>query len=261
MLPNERRQIRYDFGLAPDLIETYLPDDEQEDALKMVRHVNVVTTYLAWMAVGESRHYEGVLYAAALGGMDAVTDHRQSHLADGTTLAALEGQAPHEELELVTLASEAARSDDFDFALQQVAAWQDHSLEQFDSPNKSRLVDITKKKGGYSAMAHLYAIKDDVTHPEERFMLEFGETMQWLDDYLDQPQDREAGISTLFTEGYVNREDLVRKRNRMMDRAEGLWGRSAATRRFRRILKLHTRLGDIANRFDTDPARFVPYYM
>lgn len=261
LFPNERRQVHYDFGLAPGLIEKYLPPAEQEGALKMTRHVNVVTTYLSWMAVGEPRHFEGSLYAAAIAAMDCVTDYRNERIGDGITRRALDGDPEYPELELVETASGVARGEGFDFGMEKIAEWQDESLKQFDDPSPSDLMLVTEMKGGWSARTHLHALKEDPTDEEQTFIMEFGAVMQLLDDYLDQPDDEAEGISTLFTEGHFTREDLARQREQMMDKAESLWGESAATRRFRHILRLHTLLGDVANKTPLRPEWLVPWYL
>jgi len=261
VLRNEREQVGHDFGLAPSLIRRYIPEPEREGSLKMVRHVNVVTTYLSWMAVGEPRHFEGSMYAAAVAGMDCVTDHRKEKIGGGRTRRALDGFADYPELELVELASDVARGSGFDYGMKKIAEWQDESLKQFDEPTMSDLSATTEFKGGWSAYAHLHALKDEPTEDEVEFIMDFGAVMQLLDDYLDQPDDRAEGISTLFTEGYCTRQDLVLRREQMMDDAEDLWGESAATRRFRRILRLHTRLGDVANKTRLRPEWLVPWYL
>jgi hypothetical protein len=261
MLSHERRQLGHDFGFAPALIERHIPEPEREGSLKMVRHVNVVTTYLSWMAVGEPRHFEGSLYAAAIAAMDCVTDYRNERIGGGVTRRALHGGTEYPELELVETASDVARSPEFDDGMEKIAQWQDESLSQFEDPSATDLMLVTEMKGGWSARTHLHALKAEPTYDEVEFMLEFGAVMQLLDDYLDQPDDEDAGISTLFTEGYTTRQDLAFRREEMMDEAEALWGASPATRRLRRILRLHTRLGDVANRTPLRPEWLVPYYL
>lgn len=257
----EREQVGHDFGFAPALIRRYFPDVEHEGSLKMVRHINVVTTYLSWMAVGEPRHYEGAMYAVALAGMDCVTDYRLDKVSEGRTARALNGDPDHPELEPMAMASCAARDGDFDVAMTWIAEWQDKSLKQFEDIGYDQLRSITKMKGGYSAIAHLRAIKGDISPSEEELMLEFGYVMQLLDDYLDQPDDEDVGISTMFTEGHIDRETLVHKREAMMGRMEDMYGESAASRRLRRILRMHTRLGDVANKTPINPEWVVPWYL
>lgn len=257
----EREQVGHDFGFAPSLIRRYFPEPEQEGSLKMVRHINVVTTYLSWMACGEPRHYEGAIYAVALAGMDCVTDYRLDRVSDGRTKRALNGEPDHLELEPMQMASGAARDDEFDAAMLRIAYWQDKSLQQFEDIGYDQLRSITKMKGGYSALAHLRALKENTSPDEEQLMFEFGYVMQLLDDYLDQPDDEDIGISTMFTDGHMDRETLVAKREAMMGRVEDMYGESAATRRLRRILRMHTRLGDVANKTPVNPEWVVPWYL
>ncbi len=259
MFESERRQIRYDFGLAPELVGNYLPDEAYQDGVALVRQVNGVTTYLSQMATGEVRHYEAVVYAAAIAGVDCVTDIRNEEVGEPVR-AALGGDVEYPELELVPQASEAARGDGFETALIEVAESQDVSLTQFDDIRPGELWDITRFKGGWSAKAHLEAIKSDVTAEEDELMEEFGFLMQLLDDYLDQPEDKREGISTLFTEGEMNSADLAEKIDEVERRTENVWGRSEASERFFDICRYHRRIGQLANHTPLDPEQHIPYY-
>lgn len=259
MFERELRQLRADFGAVPYVIARHIPTEVQGDAIKMVRQVNGVTTYLSWAAVGEDRTEEGMYYAASLAAIDAVTDHYNEDVYF-QVLAALGGGEHRDCLELVPLASEMARSDGTENAIAMVARWQDRSLAQFESPDERELEDITRGKGGWSAVGHLHAIKEDVPAREVEFMEDFGYVMQLLDDYIDQPADEKEGISTLFTEGHMNGADLERERREMLDDMESLYGRSAATRRFSRLTRAHKRLGDVVNKTGIPPEKILPWY-
>lgn len=260
MLSPERQQVRSDFGLAPELVRRYVGDVAREDALTMVRQVNGVTTYLSWMATGEVRLFEGTVYAVGIAGMDVVTDVLKEPVSDGATEAALDGHPPMKELEALSLASDVARGPRFDHAVAQLASWQDRSLEQFDTPDEDRLRDITRKKGGYSALAHLHAVKRDVTLAENEFMFTFGETMQLLDDYLDQPGDEAEGISTLFTEDYMDSGDLLDRIEVTERKARRVWGDTKAVRRFGKVMRAHRRLGQVENAAPGTAERLLPWY-
>lgn len=260
MFTPERQQIRSDFGLAPELVRRYVGDVAQEEALTMVRQVNGVTTYLSWMSTGEVRLFEGTVYAVGIAGMDVVTDVLKKPVSDGATEAALNGHPPMKELEALSLASDVARGPCFDHAVRRIAEWQDRSLQQFESPDEERLRDITRKKGGYSALAHLHAVKRDVTPAEDKFMLTFGETMQLLDDYLDQPGDEAEGISTLFTEGHMDGDDLLDHIEVTERKARGLWGDTEAVRRFGKVMRAHRRLGQVENTVPGAAERLLPWY-
>lgn len=263
MLPRfraERRQLGYDFGFAPALVSRYIPEGAQGDALKMVRQVNGVTTYLSWMATGEPRIFEGTVYAAAIAGMDVVTDYHKEEVGGGVTAAALDGDAAYPSLELMGLASSVSRGPDFDYYVGKIAKWQDASLDQFGDPDGSRLRTITRRKGGASALAHLHAVKDQPAAEEDSFMHEFGTTMQLLDDYLDQPGDRAEGISTLFTEGVYDRSDLEDHIEGVEDGCRSLWGDTKPVRRFSKLMRYHYALGRVENKTPIPAARLVPWY-
>lgn len=259
MLRNERRQLRADFGYVPLMLSRYIPDDALDGAIKMVRQVNGVTTYLSWAATGKTRMEEGVAYASAVAAIDVVTDH-YNEAVHGQVQSAIDGDPPRECLELVPIAIEMSRSPGLDTLLLRIAHWQDESLAQFDNPGGRTLEELTVKKGGWSAVAHLHAIKDPVTDEEADFMMEFGHVMQLLDDYVDCPEDEREGISTLFTEGHMTSDDLEARRRELISDMESLWGRSTATRRFDRLTRWHRRLGDFVNRTGIGPERVVPYY-
>lgn len=260
MFKPERTQLDFDFNFAPQLVNRYIGDVAQDEALTMVRQVNGVTTYLSWMATGEVRMFEGTTYAVGIAGMDVVTDVLQQPVSGGVTEAALDGHPPMRELEALTLASEVARGPGFDRAVQKIAEWQDKSLQQFNDPGEDALREITSKKGGYSALAHLHALKADPSDTEEKFMFAFGETMQLLDDYLDQPGDKEEGISTLFTEGHLDADDLSWHIEFVEQRAEELWGPSKAVSRFGKVMRMHRRLGKLENKYPGTAERLLPWY-
>jgi len=260
MFRAERAQLGYDFGFAPELVERYIGEAASDDALTMVRQVNGVTTYLSWMATGEPRLLEGTVYAVGIAGMDVVTDVLKEPVSGGATSAALDGEPPMKELEALSLASSVARGPRFDHAVKRIAEWQDRSLQQFRDPSEERLRDITRKKGGYSALAHLNAVKTSPTAEEDKFMVTFGETMQLLDDYLDQPGDDREGISTLFTEGYLDGDDLLGHIEETERRAREVWGDTAAVRRFGKVMRAHRRLGQLENRVPGSAERLLPWY-
>ena len=260
MLQAERRQLRHDFGLAPELVDRYFPEKVREDALTMIRQVNGVTTYLSWMATGEPRLYEGTLFATAIAGMDVLTDEYGEPLADGAVVSALGRNTDYRCLEPCALANREARGPRFDEALLAIAEWQDASAQQFGDLSEELLWDITSGKGGASALAHLHAVKEDPSAEEEQFMFRFGTTMQLLDDYLDQPADRAAGISTLFTEGHRDGSDLRRRIERFTEECRCLWGDDTAVDRFGQVMRLHHRLATVENSYPGAATRLLPWY-
>lgn len=260
MFGPEREQLRHDFKTAPRLVDLYFNDEDREDALTMVRQVNGVSTYLSWMATGEPRIFEGTVFAVGIAGMDVITDERNESVSEWKVEAALENTPPEPELRPLSSASDIARGPGFDDAVLNIAQWQDYSLEQFGSPTQERLHEITRGKGGYSALAHLHALKESPTREEKTFMLPFGETMQLLDDYLDQPHDESDGIATLFTEGYMDGDDLLDSIQRVERHSRDVWGDTRAVRRFGRVMRAHRRLGQLENRWPGAASRVLPWY-
>lgn len=260
MLSAERAQLSYDFGLAPRLVNQYIPEAEQSDSLKTVRQINGVTTYLSQMACDEVRHVEAVYYAVAVAAIDAVTDYRGERLSDGLVQDALNGEWEYPELEVVHVANEFAKGPRFEDSLIAIASWQDDSLKQFDNPSDQELLQITQGKGGYSAVGHLHAMKESPSIAENQLMMDFGFVMQLLDDYLDKQGDRRAGISTLFTRGAFDRSDLCAVIADLRTECEEVWGGSPALRRFFRVCKTHARLGDLENGSVIPVKRLIPFY-
>lgn len=261
MLRDERRQWGIDRHLVPELVGRYVCHAPRRDALRTARQVNTVTHYLSKMATGEARLYEGAYYGTTIVCLDEVTDELGETLSNGTTGLAFEDEVRLGPLEILPVAADVARSDDFPEAVRHIAYWQDRSLEQLEDPNPLRVKEITRKKGGYSALANLLMVKEDPSEEERDFMMEFGYVMQLLDDYLDQPEDEKEGVSTMFTEDVFNTADLFYRRDAMMERAEELWGRTKASRRFRRVLAAHTGLAEIENRTRFSTSTFVPWYL
>jgi hypothetical protein len=260
MLKPERKQIGHDFSTAPELVDRYVGDVAYDDALKMVRQVNGVSTYLSWVVTGQSRHFESMMFAVGIAGMDAVTDVMNKPVSDGRTEAALRGDPPLKELEALALASAISRSPDFDYHVMRLAEWQDKSLQQFEDPDRDTIMSITRWKGAYSALAHVHAMTDDVTRDEEQYIGRFGFTMQLLDDYLDQPHDEAAGQSTLFTEGYWDGADLQDTIETVVELGRQTYDRPEAWDRFEKVLYAHKRMGDIENRFPGAASRLLPWY-
>lgn len=261
MFTAERAQLSYDFGLAPRLVRQYIPEPERKDSLKTVRQINGVTTYLSQMACGEVRHVEAVYYAVGIAGMDVVTDYRQETLSDGVVVDALDGDWAYPELEALHAAAEFAKGPKFRDAVLSLAKWQDESLKQFGELSPDELEGITYGKGGFSALGHLHAMKERPSPEENKLIRNFGYVMQLLDDYLDQPGDDAAGISTLFTSGEYDRSSLCYEIGKLRRWCEDVWGETPALGRFFRICRLHARLGDVENNTLIPVKRAVPFYL
>lgn len=253
-------QMYVDMGFIPDMVSNHIPEQYQDGALKMCRQVNGVTTYLSWMALGAPRHAEAALFAVGVAGMDVVTDERNVRLSDGVVDGALAGEPEYPELEPLALASDMAQNRGFDDSIRCLAHWQDVSLRQFEDPPPEELYEITRGKGGYSALAHLQSMKEDIDATEADLMIDFGETMQLLDDYLDRPKDIEEGISTLPASTPFDSDDLLAQIEYMEDRLADYYGDKRSVKRFGRVMRAHRRLGMVENRRPGTAERFLPWY-
>lgn len=260
ILKPERRQLRYDFGFAPQLAETYFPDAEYEGGLKMIRQVNGVTTYLSQMATGDHRMIEGCIFAAAIAGMDVVTDYYHEELYPDLVNSALDGNPRYDCLKLLPVSASLARGPKYKTYIKRLAGWQDESLHQFDERPVEWVRDVTKYKGATSALAHLHALKENPSEREEEVIEEFGYLMQLLDDYLDKPKDEKAGISTVFTMGEMNVVDLCRKREDVLEQLEALYGPSPALSRFGKVTRAHIKMGDLENTTPISASTVLPWY-
>jgi hypothetical protein len=159
------------------------------------------------------------------------------------------------------LASDIARGPRFDEAVRYIGNWQDASMKQTEDLHSAEVHDITFHKGGSSALANLHMVKDSPSNREDRFAMQFGYLMQLLDDYRDQPEDDEEGLSTLFTIGDMDAADLRETIADVESQAIDLYGDTPAVRRFFRVCRMHYRLGWMANNTPIDPSSVVPWYL
>lgn len=260
MLSDIRSQLRSDFRVLPKVVDSMFREEHHEDVLQMMRQVNGVTTYLSQMSLGKTRRAEATLFAAGVAGMDVVTDIRGERLSDGAVKATLAGNPPYPELEPLWMASDMAQCHRFDSAIESLARYQDRSMKQEGDPTNSELRDITRHKGGYSALAHLYSMKSTPTPTEKDLMMDFGHTMQLLDDYIDQPEDKEEGVSTLFTAGVADRSNLRARIARLQGDLRATYGDTEAVTRFGRVMRWHYRLGRLENKRPGTVGSLLPWY-
>jgi len=261
MIRNELRQARLDFSLAPELAREHCEHADHEEATKFIRVLSGVTHYLSRIATGEARIYEGHLYGALGVRIDEITDEQRDEIPEDTARKALDGEHDDETLDIFELTSAAARSPEFDDALLEVVRQQNRSLEQFDDLCEPEARGIVMDKGGASGVAHVHLIKEYVSPSDETAGYLWGALMQLLDDYLDQPDDAADGISTVFTEGYMDAAELERIRRDSLKRIEATWGPSSGMRRFRRITQLHRYAGMLRNRTPLEPSWVCPWYL
>lgn len=261
MFSEEIEQIRKDRKLVPRLVDRYCPETDRKDAIRMVRQINAVNTYLSWMARGAASPFHGAVFGTAIAAMDEVTDELNEELADGRVREALRGNPQSPQMAAVDLAADFARGPQFAPAMRQVAKWQDASLEQFDDPSVERVREITEMKGGASALAHLHMVSPKPTDSENDYMKRFGYTMQLLDDYMDQPGDEDDGITTLFTLGVEDHESVSALRQLTVEEARKLWGDRLPVARFDRLTRWHLRLGRVENDTPLRARWLCPWYL
>ena len=261
MLRNELRQARMDFSLAPELAREHCEHAPHDEATTFIRVLSGVTHYLSRIATGEARIYEGHLYGALGVRIDEITDEQRDEIPKETARRALDGEHDDPTLDIFELTSAAARSPGFDEALLCVVEQQNRSLEQFEDPGEPETRGIVMDKGGASGIAHVHLIKEEVTPSDEGAAYLWGALMQLLDDYLDQPDDAADGISTVFTEGYMDAAELERIRRDALNRIEATWGYSPGMRRFRTITRLHRYAGMMRNRTPLEPSWVCPWYL
>lgn len=255
------RQLRTDFGLVPDIVDEYVVDTPRGEALKATRQVCGVTHYLSLMATGEPQMRKAALFGATITCIDEVTDELGEDLHPDAINAALDGDPPYECLEIIPVAAEEAESEYFADTIRNLCEAQDRSRKQLQPISQEEVAEITQLKGGLSAHANLMMVKDDITPEERDFMWGWGYTMQLLDDYLDQPKDKKAGLSTCFTTGRYDAQDLLASIKQTETVARGIWGDSAAADRFFRVCRLHRLLGHVENRTPASASWFAPGYL
>jgi len=91
-----------------------------------------------------------------------------------------------------------------------LAYWQHKALEiQHNKPDPTyiELYQVSYYKGGYTMCLLEYILTQKKCHNED-VALRVGATIQFIDDYVDAPEDKVKGIKTLFTVGYWKAYDL-----------------------------------------------------
>lgn len=255
------RQLQTDFDLVPDLVDEYVIHTPRSEAIKAARQVCGVSHYLSLMSTGYVDMHKCALYGVTIVCIDEVTDEMGEKLHPEPISDAIRGEPEYEPLEIIPDAIEEARHDMFDLAIAHICDAQDASLAQFDNPTPEEVTYITRQKGGNSALANLYMVKGEVSEVEEDLMMDFGTLMQMLDDYLDQPKDREQGLDTKYTIGLSNRNSLKCRINQVERDAIAEWGRSDALSRFFNICRLHRVLGRVENETPLRAKWLAPGYL
>lgn len=260
MLGAEMRQVYHDATTAKELVKEYIPEEAHKPALLMARQVNGVSTYLSQIATGEVRHVEGLYFAVGIAGMDVMTDYYNRRVSDGLVYDALTGDDTEGPMGALHKAEKLAYSENFHEPILDLAEYQDQSLVQFDDAGRTELRRITERKGGASGIAHLHALKGDISLKETSVMQEFGFTMQLLDDHLDKAKDEREGIKTLFTEGHYDTDALRARTQELSERLEKVFGPSSALDRFGKVMSMHIRLGRLEQRVPGTASRLLPWY-
>lgn len=255
------RELWSDFVLLPSVVDRYTYRTPRREALKASRQVAGVTHYLSLMATETPQMEAARHYGVAITAIDEVTDEWGKRLSDGTMEDALNGTPRYPPMEAVCEAAEMAESDLFGPSLKALAVWQDRSLRQLGSISIEEVKEITWRKGAYSCLANLAMVKSDISEEEREVALQLGATLQLLDDYLDQPKDKQSGISTVFTKGVSSRRELHEAVTLVSNRAEDVWGDSGAHRRLFDVMALHHRLGYVENNTPFRASWFAPGYL
>ncbi len=76
---------------------------------------------------------------------------------------------------------------------------QRESIEQRGELERSRIIDITRKKGGITLEFFAELVSSEITEKRRSCYQELGYLIQLLDDLADEEIDRESGILTLAT--------------------------------------------------------------
>lgn len=253
-------QVYHDFGSQRYRAEEYFPRGARAEALKAARHVNGVSAALMPLVSPRARWDVANEYAAAVAGVDVATDHHGLTLSDGLMGRALLGEAELDCLEPVGEVNRMAGGGGFETAMHGLAKAQDLSIEQKTRTGDGFLRRVTGMKGGYAFNAHAYVLADGLDEELHEWSMNTGFVMQLLDDYLDQPEDEEDGINTLFTEGYWDSERLAGTIDVVADETVKVFGDTRAVRRFVRMLRLHYRVGKVENRWPGVVGKLLPWY-
>lgn len=255
------RQLRSDLIRVPTLVDEYVVHTPRPEAIKAVRQVAGVSHYLSLMSGAEVDMHKCALYGVVIACIDEVTDELGEELHPTPITHALMGDPPYESLRIVASTNERAADDDYPFAVKEIANAQDRSLRQLDDISITEVEEITRLKGGQSARANLAFLRSDISTDEWALMDDFGFLMQMLDDYLDQPKDRANGLSTLFTLGAWDGDDLADLIDRTERSVRDQWGDKPSVDRFFNICRLHKRLGDVENKTPLSASHFAPGYL
>ena len=255
------RQLRTDFGLLPDLVDEYTVHTPWDEALRASRQVCGVSHYLSLMATGEADMDKCAMFGVAITCIDEVTDELDETLHPEVIRSALRGDPEYEPLRILPVASDLASSGRFDNAIMEIGKAQDLSMKQLGDIDKSLAVQITKRKGGWSARGNLAMFKSNIPPHEWSAVYDFGYLMQMLDDYLDQPKDNENGLTTPYAFDRYGKNWLRRRIKTTRADTAGLWGKSRAHSRFFNICRAHRILGKIENETPLSASWFAPGYL
>jgi len=255
------RQLYADARLVPRYVDEYIVHTPRKEAVRAARQVCGVTHYLSLMATGDANLHKSALYGVGIACIDEVTDELGEELWPTAISKALNGDPTFESLEVLPILNREACDERFHYAVQKIGWAQDMSLAQFNDIDNATAERITRAKGGYSAKANLALVKDDISTKEWNFMERFGFTLQMLDDHLDRAKDEEAGLSTPFTEGFWETDDLEVLLDQTAEKAAQLWGESDAHERFFDICRLHIKLGELEYKHPGTASRVCPWYV
>lgn len=255
------RQLRTDRNIVPDLVDEYTVHTPRPEAIKASRQVCGVSHYLSLMATGEVDMRKCALYGVTITCIDEVTDELGEELHPDAIEQAFDGDSEYKPLRILPVAADAAENAGFEYAVSEIARWQDASMEQFGDIDRRTVEQITNNKGGWSATANLYMFKEEISESERGAIFAFGKLMQLLDDYLDQPKDARNNLTTLYMFDRWDYDLLGRTIESVADMCGREWGPSKAHERFFRVCRLHRQLGRIENETPLKAAWLAPGYL
>jgi hypothetical protein len=110
-------------------------------------------------------------------------------------------------------------------AIRAVHEYQVLSRKQRDTVAPDALLEITRGKGGYAIVAIFGLMRESMSAAETGLLLQFGEAVQFLDDYQDIELDRQNGVHTVVTEGICGLPDVREILQRLYPQLRMFYGR------------------------------------
>lgn len=117
------------------------------------------------------------------------------------------------------------RADPVYAAARALHGWQVRSRCQRDPlTSEAVLAEVTRGKGGHGTLVIFALMRAGMSGAERRVILDVGEVLQLLDDYLDVELDRKNKIRTLATEGFLTLPAVCRQLRAVRSLLAGYYG-------------------------------------